>query len=287
MKMRFRKRYLMPLVFLSTIGLCRSEFVSFRQSDEDQQQALLKEGLQPHFDSIFHQNHIVHYTQVGDTSRPPVILFHGSPGSSSAFMSYLKDSTLLAHSQVIALDRPGYGYSNYGQTEPSLEQQAAAVAPLLNQFTSPPILVGHSYGGPVIARLAMDYPDKVGGIVLVAGSMDPDLEPREWWRKPADTRALRWMFPKSMVVCNQEIMALHDELLAMEPLWVQVECPVTVIQGRRDKLVPAGNAAYVKEKAVNSQALNVKYLEDGNHFVLWTEQSLIVESILDQLSLQP
>ncbi len=44
---------------------------------------------------------------------------------------------------------------------------------VVNQKT---ILVGHSLGGPVIARTAMDYPDLVDGLILVGGSIDPEME---------------------------------------------------------------------------------------------------------------
>jgi len=47
--------------------------------------------------------------------------------------------------------------------EPSLEKQAALIADLVRPEVSqrPAILVGHSFGGPVIARIAIDYPSFV------------------------------------------------------------------------------------------------------------------------------
>jgi pimeloyl-ACP methyl ester carboxylesterase len=39
------------------------------------------------------------------------------------------------------------------------------------------ILVGHSLGGPLIARMTMDYPELIDGLVFVAGSVAPKLEP--------------------------------------------------------------------------------------------------------------
>jgi pimeloyl-ACP methyl ester carboxylesterase len=62
--------------------------------------------------------------------------------------------------------------------EQSLRMQSACLAPLLRlgKSAKKPILVGHSLGGPVAARLAMDYPDEVGGLILVAPSIDPELE---------------------------------------------------------------------------------------------------------------
>jgi len=37
------------------------------------------------------------------------------------------------------------------------------------------VLIGHSLGGPVVARMAADYPDFVKGLVLVAPGISPVL----------------------------------------------------------------------------------------------------------------
>ena len=44
------------------------------------------------------------------------------------------------------------------------------------------MLIGHSLGGPVIARMAMDYPDAYQGLIFVAASIDPEMEKEEWYR---------------------------------------------------------------------------------------------------------
>lgn len=49
--------------------------------------------------------------------------------------------------------------------------------------------VGRSFAGrlTLIVRFAMDYPDLVTGLVIVAGSVDPDLVPfSPWWEKTVD-----------------------------------------------------------------------------------------------------
>lgn len=118
----------------------------------------------------------MHYVEAGTNGSVPLILFvHGSPGSWKAWAQYLNDPDLLARTRMIAVDRPGFGGSEAGQAEPSLEQQCQDIAPLLEQ--APPgqrvLLVGHSFGGPVVCRLAMDHPDKVTDLIVLAGSIDP------------------------------------------------------------------------------------------------------------------
>ena len=166
---------------------------------------------------------------------------HGSPGTWDAFLGVMSDPRLVARAHVMAIDRPGFGGSSAGGHEPSLARQAEAVAAVLRE-RSPgrrALLVGHSYGGPVIARLAMDHPEQVAGLVLVAASIDPKLEQTMWIQRAADSRALAWTLPSTITACNRELMALRGELEAMLPLWEQVRAPVTVIQGDADRLVPA------------------------------------------------
>ncbi|NJM26321.1 MAG: alpha/beta hydrolase [Bacteroidia bacterium] len=93
-----------------------------------------------------------------------VIFVHGSPGSLDAFIHFLTDSILLQRAVLVSVDRPGFGQSNFGVAEPSLHQQGELLMPLLNRYKKENksiFLVGHSLGGPLIARMAIDHPDLV------------------------------------------------------------------------------------------------------------------------------
>ena len=215
-----------------------------------------------------------------------VLLVHGSPGSLSAFIDFLADSALTNRALVITTDRPGFGHSNFGIAEPSLENQAATLKPILEKFKNnrPVILVGHSLGGPVIARMAIDYPDLVDGLVLVAGSIDPDLEPNEtWFRAPLATPFLSWVLPRSFRTSNEEIYQLKPQLENMLPHWKEIKCPVVVIQGEKDSLVPAGNADFAKKMLVNAQ-VEIVMKKDMDHFVPWNNPELIRQAILQLLN---
>src|SRR5260221_5629646 len=144
------------------------------------------------------KNRIINYLKVGDENLPLFIFVHGSPGSLSAFIDFMADTALLNRAQLITVDRPGFGASNFGYAEPSLEKQAAYLRPILeeNKNHQPIILVCHSLRRPVTAPMAMDYEELVDGLVIVAGSIDPALEPNEtWFRSPLATPFLKWMIP--------------------------------------------------------------------------------------------
>lgn len=225
---------------------------------------------------------VINYLHVGDESLPLIVFVHGSPGSLSAFIHFTNDSVLLKHAQIISVDRAGFGESNFGRAERSLKKQAQYLKPILEKYKTdrPIILVGHSLGGPVIARMAMDYPELIDGLVIVAGSIDPDLEPNEWFRAPLATPLFTWIMPRSFRASNYEIYMLKPELQEMIPLWGSITCPTVIIQGNKDELVSPKNVDFAKKMLVNASSLEFIIKDDMNHFVPWQHPELIKEGIL-------
>ena len=261
--------------------------MQFRMSSSEINTYFLDRGLKETQHSYKSGNRVVNYVHAGNDNQPTIIFVHGSPGSLSAFIHFLADTVLLKHAQLITVDRPGFGSSNFGYAEPSLEKQASLLKPLLDKYANdrPIILVGHSLGGPVIARMAMDYPDLVDGLVMVAPSIDPELEPKEWFRGPLALPFFKWILPRSIRASNDEIWNLKPELQSMEPLWSKIKARTIVIQGNEDKLVPPGNAEFAK-KMITNTSVEVVLKDDMNHFVPWSNPQLIRDAIL-KLSAQP
>jgi pimeloyl-ACP methyl ester carboxylesterase len=230
----------------------------------------------------------INYLTSGSDSLPLVIFVHGSPGSLSAFIDFMDDTLLLEKTQMISVDRPGFGASNFGYAEPSLEKQCQEIKPILDKHKNnrPVFLVGHSLGGPIIARMAMDYPDLVDGLIFVAASIDPELEPYEWFRAPLATPFLKWMLPRSIRASNDEIYQLQPQLNQMLPMWSRITCPVIFIQGEQDDLVPAANAEFAKKMLVNAP-FELVLVKDMNHFVPWARPDLINNAILKLAGSRP
>ncbi len=223
----------------------------------------------------------IHYVTINQNKENLAVFIHGSPGSWSAFVDYFKNDSLLKSYDLVSIDRPGYGLSDAGRPIISLERQAELIAQVLNEFDhSHIVLVGHSLGGPIAARLAMSYPENIQGLIMVAPSIDPDMERYEWYRTWISTRVGGWITPQDIWVSNAEIVPLKQELEEMMPLWEKVKSKSIVIQGTSDMLVPKANAEFAR-KMLDDSLLEVRYLEDVNHFIPWTHPETIIQALLD------
>jgi pimeloyl-ACP methyl ester carboxylesterase len=93
-------------------------------------------------------------------SKPTIVLVHGAFGDASSWRS-VYDLLDGDEYTVIAPANPLHGLAN----------DASYLEGLIDQIDGPVVLVGHSYGGPVITVAGNS--DKVAGLVYVAG-LAPD-----------------------------------------------------------------------------------------------------------------
>ena len=66
----------------------------------------------------------MNYVEIGNDTLPMILLLHGSPGSSMDWKELMSDSLILDKAYLVAVDRPGYGYSSFGEVESSVITQA-------------------------------------------------------------------------------------------------------------------------------------------------------------------
>lgn len=211
----------------------------------------------------------------GEDAVHTVIFVHGTPGSATAWKGYIHD--VPAGFRFIAIDRPGFGgSSNRAVTE--LDRQAKAIEPFLPQRGASAILVGHSLGGPIIARAAIDFPDRVGALVILAGSLDPGLEKinplqyfGRWW-------PISRLLPRSLYNSNLELFALETELEKLARDLGRITIPVIIVHGTKDRLVPYDNVAFMEQMMTNAR-LEIVTLEDRNHFLPWNSRDVVDEAI--------
>ncbi|MEM6701542.1 MAG: alpha/beta hydrolase [Acidobacteriota bacterium] len=221
----------------------------------------------------------------GPEERPAVLYVHGTPGAWTSFKKTMQEPQLAGQLRQISVDRPGWGGSYRRQdsragTEASLAAQAAALDELLDRIADDQtvVVVGHSLGAPIAARFAADYPERVTGLLLAAGSIDPELEKATWYQRLGRTRLVRWMLPRSLVAADEEIQPLRSELEELLPLWEEIEAPVFVLHGVKDSLVPVENVDFAKR--VLKTRLEVELIPKRGHLLQVHETSRIAEAVL-------
>ncbi len=105
---------------------------------------------------------------------PALLLVHGLAGQLGHFTYGIVDE-LATHYRVVAVDRPGSGYSQRPPgASASLGAQADALAALIEQLALGRVVVaGHSLGGALALTLAQRHPQCVAGLALVAPLTHP------------------------------------------------------------------------------------------------------------------
>ncbi len=113
-----------------------------------------------------------YYVARGPTDGQPVILLHGLGGSTFSWRDNI-DALAEAGYFTLAIDRPGFGLTEKTfDFNVSAPNQADFVAAFMDALTiDSAVLVGHSAGGGVIAHFALRYPQRVDGLVFVAGAV--------------------------------------------------------------------------------------------------------------------
>jgi pimeloyl-ACP methyl ester carboxylesterase len=109
-----------------------------------------------------------------DSPGPPVVMIHGASSNLEAMRQPLGDR-LARDRRVILIDRPGHGWSVRAREEDSTpEIQGRMIAEALDKLgVGPVILVVHSWSGALGARMALDHPQRLAGLVMLAPVTHP------------------------------------------------------------------------------------------------------------------
>lgn len=209
--------------------------------------------------------------------RPRLILVHGTPGSASSWADYLVNPP--AGLEVIAPDRSGFGQSSPDDAQVSLAEQAKAVAALLAPAPRQNILLGHSLGGPIVAWLAAQQPERIAALILVAASLDPAHEKIHPMQRVGDWPVVRALLSRSLRNANAELLALEPELRALQPLLANITAPTYILHGEQDNLVPVANVPYMQAQLKRSRLIRTALLSQRNHFLPWNSQPEMREAI--------
>lgn len=99
---------------------------------------------------------------------PSILMIHGASSTLSVFEPTVAP-LLSASYRLVGYDRPGMGLTKDRPDDAGkLQVQADVAAGVINAMAMrKPIVIGHSFGGSVALRLALDHPEKISGLVLI------------------------------------------------------------------------------------------------------------------------
>ncbi|MDZ4741429.1 MAG: alpha/beta hydrolase [Alphaproteobacteria bacterium] len=225
------------------------------------------------------------FAEAGSRDGQPVIFVHGTPGDAGAWADYLMN--VPKGYRYITMDRPGFGRSGPADAITSLTAQANAVAELIRRLgPKPAALVGHSLGGPIIAQTAVDHPELVAALVIVAGSLDPAQESVPFIQYVGNTWPLSAILPRALRNANREVILLEPQLKALAARLSTLKLPVTIVHGTKDDLVPFANVAFMKTRMTKVTGMEVTVLEGQNHFLPWNSKKQVDAAIMKALAMR-
>ncbi|AMJ61738.1 alpha/beta fold hydrolase [Bosea sp. PAMC 26642] len=153
--------------------------------------------------------HYVEQKPSGDP-RGTVVLIHGASSNHADLLATLGPD--LGHYRVIALDRPGHGWSDRleGRAMADPGRQAAVLMQALDGIAPESfVLVAHSLAGALSTRIALDRPERLKGLVLLGGVTHPWPGGIAWYHHPTSWPLVGPLFTR--------LAALPAASLLLEP----------------------------------------------------------------------
>jgi len=255
----------------------------------------------------------------------PVVLIHGNPGSCQDWSRlYVPIATRY---RAVAFDRPGHGHSERPNHRPiTVEVQAEMLRATLTQLgLERPIVVGHSWGGSLALVYALQFPDEISGVVLLApAAYESDdgvsfLSKLPGWPvigdvlnflftpllsawlvrtdiakafapDPVPKKYLRhvlaeWTRPKKVKWYSVDDALLNESLPKFADRYPEINVPVVIVTGDADQIVPAEQNAERLYRALPRSHLNL--LPQTGHQIPFTRPEAVLAAIDHIAALSP
>ena len=134
-------------------------------------------------------------------AAPPVVMIHGASSNLEAMRQPLGEMLARNH-RVILIDRPGHGWSRRAREEDSTPAiQGRMIDEALEKLgVGPAIFVVHSWSGALGARMALDYPERVAGLVMLAPVAYPWRGGVAWYNRLATTPVVGPLFANTIAL---------------------------------------------------------------------------------------
>lgn len=245
------------------------------------------------------------YVQRGDGAAT-VVLIHGFGGDLDNWLFNI--DALAARACVYALDLPGHGHSTKTLSDPSLEGLSRTLIAFMDAVgIASAHLVGHSLGGAVAVRTALDAPSRVGSLTLVAAAgLGPEINGAyvDGFVAAASRRDLKPVVAQLFDDPGLVSRALVEDLLRYKrldgvtaalsslaaavfpdgrqgavftPALGALPQPVLVISGAGDRIIPAAHAAAA---GAARPAATVEVIGGAGHMVQMEKAGRVNDLIL-------
>ena len=222
------------------------------------------------------------YVWAGPQEKPLLLMVHGSPSSSSFWQAFFEDSLLRREYRLAAVDRPGFGYSNFGKPIHDLDLQAQLCAKAIKELkpNSGVYVLASSYGGSVTAKLAMNESELIDGIVFQSSSLIPEAEKTYSFTHWTKGRFISSLLPTTIRMANEEKLRHSSELAKIQNGWSKIKAHIVFLHGSDDGLIYPINAFKAKEMAINAESSELKIFEGRGHDLYWTERPALISTLI-------
>ena len=253
----------------------------------------------------------IRYADSGGSQGPTVLLTSPWPESVYAFTPMW--ATLAEHARLFAIDLPGFGASERRDDLLSPRAMGSFLTQLITEADlGVPHLVGPDVGTSAALFAAAEHPERIASVTVGTGGaaipiqlgeplaswvLDPDLDkyrkidPRVIVNAAIDTIAggvpdeirsdyLDCYDGDRFVESMRYVRRYPEELPALAELLPQITTPVTLINGRNDRVVPLANAEFLDERLPDSRLVVI----DAGHFVWEEAPAEYAAAILDSIA---
>lgn len=211
-----------------------------------------------------------------DTSKTTLVFVHGAIGSAIDFKNYMIDSLLRSKFNMVSYDRVGYNYNDKTLAQESLKLEVDVLRDFSKGLNpKKTILVGYSYGGPIV--LAMK--EKYKHIVLLAPAAYSIVEPMPFMLNFYKWKLTRWLVPHVWKSASLEKMTHKRELQKYEQNWGINPSDIITIHGNSDGIVPYENSLFLQEQFPENQ-FELRTIHDAGHSLVWSNFEFIKKEFL-------
>lgn len=251
-------------------------------------------------------HYFVHEAEEQHSKRPPVILIHGAGGNHLTWPPQIRR---LAGEKIYAPDLPGHGQSE-GVGRRSIHEYADDVLAFMKALNiRAAVLAGISMGSAIALTLALKYPGKVMGLVLLGGGAKMrvaasiletvgNLNTFESTVEMINEYCFSANAPQSLVQLSKQNMmkmrppVLLGDFLACHEFDVtdqlkNINIPALVLCGAEDKMMPLKHSQSLHEGIANSK---LHALEQAGHMAMLEQPdqvAILLKQFMDELPLHP